>query len=859
MVCAAPGRPPTGYLSLPRRATGILNATHRTTGPGTDSSRFSSSNSKALDDHFPPPPADQTIDASFALLEMVLDAARDHVPAESAEALAALVPAVDPTAQRLIAAELIKYDLAQAIRSGLARRLEFYWPGFGRCLPADQIPFDLLVAERELRQSAGEAVDWDEYRHRFPQAENLTAEFSPREASVSPAANRLPELAIGTQIDDFLLLKLLGQGAFARVYLARQRGMQRLVALKVSLRGSTEPQALSQLDHPNIVRVFDQRVHGDPRLYLLYMEFVPGGTLARCLGDLRQSPRSLWGGAHLLRSIDQSLLEAQQTVPEYSAMRALVERLQWSQTVAWIGMQLAEALDYAHRRGVLHRDVKPANVLLSAEATPKLVDFNVSTRSTSAEGVAYFGGSLAYASPEQLAEAIPCEPDDAPAHDPSLPKPSGPSDLFSLGILLWELWQGERPWTVRSVPATWPDAIREHLRVRRIGVAPRQPARDASEHALEKALRHLLQFHPADRPVSGAEAAARLRLAFHSELARRFSPPRSSFGGILLRIPVWIVAAILIFVPNGIASRFNYVYNEQRIANEYCSVGEGAPARRAPVSVPSPVPSDGAGSQPTAPHSSLPRIAAGDTSASPQHAEDGCPMLDFFYSLATWVNWIVFPLGIALFFRVVLPVETAVRMGRRGSRPAPDSIGRLWNLGVRSAALCATLWTISGCVFAAAMAWRFSERFGWADAFHFFVSLCLSGGVALVYSYFGMSALSLLVYYPAVVERSMRDDGFDARCSRQRKRNHFFLAAAAIIPLTAIGILMFRQTSDVESMKALVLLGVIVTAAGLTVAFVAYQKLNRALDEYALILGSSASSQSADRGPILPTASLRIR
>ena len=84
---------------------------------------------------------------------------------------------------------------------------------------------------------------------------------------------------------------------------------------------------------------------------------------------------------------------------------------------------------------MLHRDVKPANVLLTAEPSPKLADFNISfsDKVDGATPAAYFGGSLAYMSPEQL-EA--CNP----AHARSADELDGRSDLYSLGMVLWELF-----------------------------------------------------------------------------------------------------------------------------------------------------------------------------------------------------------------------------------------------------------------------------------------------------------------------------------------------------------------------------------------------------------------------------------
>src|SRR4029078_6348562 len=97
---------------------------------------------------------------------------------------------------------------------------------------------------------------------------------APRSTSVFAGRVRVP-LAAGDRLDDFDLLALLGEGQFAKVFLARQRAMQRLVALKVSRRSGAEAQTLAQLDHPHIVRVYDQRVLADRDLQLVYMTYVP--------------------------------------------------------------------------------------------------------------------------------------------------------------------------------------------------------------------------------------------------------------------------------------------------------------------------------------------------------------------------------------------------------------------------------------------------------------------------------------------------------------------------------------------------------------------------------------------------------
>src|SRR5918997_4879997 len=88
----------------------------------------------------------------------------------------------------------------------------------------------------------------------------------------------LDVIEAGSRVDDFDLLTGLGRGAFARVFLARQRSMQRLVAVKISHNHGSEPQTLAHLDHDHIVRVFDQRLIAEDELKLMYMQYVHGWT-----------------------------------------------------------------------------------------------------------------------------------------------------------------------------------------------------------------------------------------------------------------------------------------------------------------------------------------------------------------------------------------------------------------------------------------------------------------------------------------------------------------------------------------------------------------------------------------------------
>ena len=100
----------------------------------------------------------------------------------------------------------------------------------------------------------------------------------------------------------------------------------------------------------------------------------------------------------MLDAVDNALESRGEVRPTESPIRTELATLSWPETVAWLGKRLAEALHYATSRGVLHRDIKLANVLLAPDGTPKLADFNISfARNVSgASPFAYFGGSLSY-------------------------------------------------------------------------------------------------------------------------------------------------------------------------------------------------------------------------------------------------------------------------------------------------------------------------------------------------------------------------------------------------------------------------------------------------------------------------------
>ena len=204
----------------------------------------------------------------------------------------------------------------------------------------------------------------------------------------------------GVDIPGYRILRGLGEGGMASVFLAMQESLDREVALKVmspSLAANTEfaerflkeGRLAAKLSHPNLVTVYDIGQHGG--VYYLAQEFIPGGTLRE----------------RMLRSM---------TVAEtLDVMR-----------------DVALGLAYAHEKGVVHRDVKPANVLFRANGTAVLADFGIAKAMNSNTMATQAGNSIGtphYMSPEQArAEKV-----------------DGRSDLYSLGAMMFELLTGAPP------------------------------------------------------------------------------------------------------------------------------------------------------------------------------------------------------------------------------------------------------------------------------------------------------------------------------------------------------------------------------------------------------------------------------
>ncbi|HEY8503291.1 MAG TPA: protein kinase [Gemmataceae bacterium] len=655
----------------------------------------------------------------------------DHLPAEAG------------AARRLVLAELIKADLAYRWQRGRPRRLEEYLAEFPDCFGGAP-PCDLIYEEYHVRRQAGERVDPAEYDRRFPERAAevrrlIAAEQETRSTAAAPAG-RVKPFGPGDTLDEFELLGRLGSGAFGHVYLALQRSMRRLVAVKVAADHGCEPQTLAQLDHPHVVRVYDQRALPDRGLRLLYMQYIPGGTLQDVVALLAEVPPDRRSGATLLRAVDRALEKRGEHPPEESPLRARLARMSWPEAVAWVGARLAEALEYARKRGVLHRDVKPANVLLTAEGSPKLVDFNVSFNSKldGANPAAYFGGSTGYMSPEQL-EAFD------PSHDRSPASLDTRSDLFALGVLLWELLTGERPFEDEFLLDMWPASLRPLVANRRQGVVPAKLALLPADcpPCLRAVLLACLEPDPDRRPSGGAEVARRLDLCLRPAVQDLMHPPPRGWRAAAARMPItcMLLAGVL---PNLVTALFNLVYNSQEIVARLQGTG------------------------------------------------------GVFWVVQGVVNSVAFPAGIA----IVLYRAWRVRRALLSPPAGPERPGvmrqarrRCLRLGHDVAVIGLAGWLIAGVTYPVSL-YLLAGPLPASAILHFLISLALCGLMAVAYSFFAMTYVCVRGFYPALLRQQLPASDETADLTRLSRATWFYLLLAAAVPMLAIAALVLIESSS---------------------------------------------------------------
>jgi len=286
---------------------------------------------------------------------------------------------------------------------------------------------------------------------------------------------------IGRQLGHYQLTELVAAGGMARIYKGTDTKLQRVVAVKVLMHDASdtdntlatrfrrEAQAIASLEHPNIIPIYHYDETED--LYFLAMKLIEGSDLAKEISALRRRNQKM------------------------DIRRALR-----------IMEQVAGALDHAHSKGVIHRDVKPSNILLDKDDNAVLTDFGLVLRaSDSTMGTAF--GTPRYIAPEQ-----------AIASEKAVPQ----SDTYSLAVVMYEIVAGQTPFT-GDTPM--------EIALSHISDPPPPPSTFSSDipREVEREILRALEKDPVKRHATASEFIGAIKRAYAYEWGESAAPANTTY------------------------------------------------------------------------------------------------------------------------------------------------------------------------------------------------------------------------------------------------------------------------------------------------------------------------------------------
>jgi len=347
----------------------------------------------------------------------------------------------------------------------------------GTDLPASTLFVELVLIDISYRQQGGEAPTLQEYAERFPHFQDALAGVTiPESAEVGDSFSLNPDPR--QRIGKFELTERLGGGTFGIVWKAWDEQLHRWVAIKQfrdeffdmsSVLLLREAKAVAQIDHPNVVRVHEIGQYAGQ--HYAAFEYVSGGTLANWL-KLQPATRG---------KIQIPAREAAEII-----------------------LQIAQGLQAVHENDVVHRDLKPGNILRTPQGTLKIADFGLARRANLLATIGGDGillGTVPYMSPEQC-NGGQCNGKEVTCR----------SDLYSCGVLLYEILTGVRPF--RGSQSEILSGIQK--------LSPEPPGKLADVPvSLENICLRAMEKEPDDRYQSAAELQRDLEAFLRGETVER--------------------------------------------------------------------------------------------------------------------------------------------------------------------------------------------------------------------------------------------------------------------------------------------------------------------------------------------------
>lgn len=243
--------------------------------------------------------------------------------------------------------------------------------------------------------------------------------------------------SVPDQLGEYRLMDRLGAGGMGVVFLANDEVLQRTVALKLIRpehlymsgareRFQREVETIARLQHPGIVPIYG--VGKSDGMPYFTMQHIRGCSLSAALGELQKAKTIPDGHSLVALTAAKAQSAPKSESSSGSSSTNGIDALNWADTCVTLAAQVAAALHHAHERGVLHRDVKPSNILLTTEGRAMLVDFGLAWSDDTDQRLTASAsqlGSLPYLPPEHI--------------DGKAPDPSRAADVYSLGVTLYEM------------------------------------------------------------------------------------------------------------------------------------------------------------------------------------------------------------------------------------------------------------------------------------------------------------------------------------------------------------------------------------------------------------------------------------